>query len=110
MENLDNNFHLYLLIGQSNMAGRGALAAEDQQTHPRVFSLDKAGNWVPAADPIHFDKPGAAVGPGLTFGKTMAGLYPTARIGLIPCAVGGSHIMVWKEGVFWDVMNCAPYD
>ena len=48
--------HLYLLIGQSNMAGRGEVAKEDRTPHPRVLKLDKKDEWVPAVDPLHFDK------------------------------------------------------
>ena len=106
----DRNFHLYLLIGQSNMAGRGEVDAQDQEIHPRVFTLDKACQWVPAADPIHFDKPIAGVGPGLTFGKTMADHDPSIRIGLIPCAAGGSPITVWKRGGYWEQTDSKPYD
>ena len=47
---------LYLLIGQSNMAGRGVVEAPDQKEPSRVFTLNKANEWVPAVDPIHFDK------------------------------------------------------
>jgi hypothetical protein len=32
-QGVDSNFHLYLLIGQSNMAGRGPVDAESKQTH-----------------------------------------------------------------------------
>ena len=106
----DKAFHLYLLIGQSNMAGRGEVAPQDQQTHPRVFALDRDCQWSPAADPIHFDKPIARVGPGLTFGKSMAEHAPSIRIGLIPCAAGGSPITVWRRGCYWDQTNSAPYD
>jgi hypothetical protein len=106
----ERNFHLYLLIGQSNMAGRGQVEPQDREIHPRVFMLDKAGNWVPAADPLHFDKPIAGVGPGLTFGRIMADREPSIRVGLIPCAAGGSPISVWKHGGFWEQTNSKPYD
>ncbi len=33
----DPAFHLYLLIGQSNMAGRGKLEEQDKQPHAQVF-------------------------------------------------------------------------
>ena len=90
-------FHLYLLIGQSNMAGRGLVEAQDKQPHPRVLTLTKEGRWVPAVDPIHFDKPIAGVGLGTTFGKVMAERDPTVTIGLIPCAVGGTPISRWQK-------------
>ena len=91
-------FHLYLLIGQSNMAGRGLVEAQDRQPHPRVLTLNKEGQWVPAVDPIHFDKPIAGVGLGTTFGKVMAERDPTVTIGLIPSAVGGTPISRWQKG------------
>ena len=90
------NFHLYLLAGQSNMAGRGKVDSLSKQTHPRVLMLNKANEWVPAADPMHFDKPSAGVGLGLTLGKILAETDPNIVIGLIPCAVGGSSIDAWK--------------
>ncbi|MCP5115833.1 MAG: sialate O-acetylesterase [bacterium] len=89
--------HLYLLIGQSNMAGRGKVANEDRQPRPRVFALDEQGKWAPAVDPIHFDKPIAGVGLGRTFGIEMAKRNPDARIGLIPCARGGTSILAWQK-------------
>ena len=107
----DPNFHLYLLIGQSNMAGRGPLNGEEkQQPNPRVLMLDKSLNWKPATDPMHFDKPGAGVGPGLAFGMRMAKENPSARIGLIPCAVGGTSIKVWVPGALDKATKTHPYD
>lgn len=103
-------FHLYLLIGQSNMAGRGIVEDQDRTPHPRVFVLNKNDEWVPATDPIHFDKPIAGVGPGLTFGKVMAEYNPDVRIGLIPCAAGGSSITKWKAGEWFEQTNSKPYD
>ena len=107
----NNTFHLYLLIGQSNMAGRGEVESQDKEVHLRVFTLNEAGEWVLAVEPIHFDKPQiAGVGPGLTFGKIMADHNPSVRIGLIPCAAGGSPITVWKPGGYWEQTKSKPYD
>jgi hypothetical protein len=101
---------LYLLIGQSNMAGRGKVDEESKQVHPRVFTLNKDGQWVPATDPLHFDKPSAGVGPGLAFGKALAEAAPESRIGLIPCAVGGTSIKVWSPGLQDQNTKAFPYD
>ncbi|MEB2784931.1 sialate O-acetylesterase [Algoriphagus persicinus] len=105
-----DNFHLYLLMGQSNMAGRGKVEAIDTLTHPRVYMLDKNRNWVFARDPMHFDKPVAGTGLGLTFGKIMANEDPNIRIGLIPTAVGGSSINHWFADSLFQQTNTYPYD
>lgn len=103
-------FHLFLLTGQSNMAGRGTVEAEDKQPHPRVLMLDKSGAWVPAVDPLHFDKPSAGTGLGKTFAIRIAEANPGITIGLIPCAVGGSPIDSWKPGVFYPATKSHPWD
>jgi len=104
------NLHLYILMGQSNMAGRGKIETLDTLTHPRVFMLDKAINWVLASDPMHFDKSAAGTGLGLTFGKVMADKNPNIRIGLIPTAVGGSSINYWFADSIFTQTNTYPYD
>lgn len=107
----DPDFHLYLLIGQSNMAGRGKVDEESKKADPRVLMLTRELRWAPATDPLHFDKPGmTGVGPGLAFGKQMAEACPKARIGLIPCAVGGTSIKVWVSGAQDKATKTHPYD
>lgn len=102
---------LFLLIGQSNMAGRGVPETSDQQPHPRIWMLTKEQTWVPARDPMHFDKPAVVgVGPGLAFAQKMADTEPGMNIGLIPCAVGGSGIDVWKPGAYYEPTKSYPYD
>lgn len=97
-------------MGQSNMAGRGKVEAIDTLTHPRVFMLDKAENWVLAKDPIHFDKPAAGTGLGLTFGKIMANEDSNIKVGLIPTAVGGTPINAWFADSLYQQTNTYPYD
>lgn len=92
-------FHIYLLMGQSNMAGRGKMIPSDKLAHPRVFKLDKQNRWVPATAPLHFDKPTiAGYGIGNAFGKILADANPKARIGLVPCAFGGTPLKRWVKG------------
>ena len=93
----DANFHLYLLIGQSNMAGRGKIELQDKVVVPRVLMLNKANEWGSAVDPISFDKTIAGVSLGRTFGIEMAKADPKVKIGLIPCAVGGTPIRRWQQ-------------
>src|SRR5690606_30398343 len=108
----DKNTHIYILMGQSNMAGRGKITEEyKNQQHGRVIMLNKENEWVQAKHPLHFDKPKAAgVGLGLTFGISMAEAYPGVTIGLVPCAVGGTTIAKWSPGGYDSVTNTHPYD
>lgn len=109
---VDSNFHIYILMGQSNMAGRGEITRKyEKRGHDRLFMLDKAGRWVSAKHPLHFDKPKiAGVGPGLSFGIEMARARPDVRIGLVPCAVGGTPIDRWQPGAFDEVTGTHPWD
>ncbi len=109
---VDSNFHLYLLAGQSNMAGRGEITSEYQaESDSNVLMLAKNGDWVIAKHPLHFDKPKAAgVGPGLAFGIVMATARPGVKIGLVPCAVGGTSINAWKPGAYDSATKTHPYD
>lgn len=92
-------FQLYLLIGQSNMAGRGKITPESAVSSERVLKFSQENTWVPGVDPLHFDKPAVAgVGPGSSFGRAMADAAPDATIGLIPCAVGGTPLDRWCKG------------
>ena len=103
-------FQLFLLVGQSNMAGRGEIANQDTTPHSRVLMLDKTGKWVAAIDPMHFDKPAAGVGLGKTFGQIIADADPGVTVGLIPCAVGGSPIDAWKPGEYYAPTKSHPWD
>ncbi len=104
------NFHLFLLVGQSNMAGRGVVESQDKTAHPRVLMLNKQSVWEPAIDPLHFDKPVAGVGLGKTFAQIVADANPEIVVGLIPCAVGGSPISTWQPGAFYSATKSHPWD
>ena len=104
-------FHLFLLVGQSNMAGRGKITDADKVPTPNVLMLNKQNQWVPAVDPLHFDKPKmVGVGLGRTFAAEVAKASPGVTIGLIPCAVGGSPISCWEPGGEHEKTNTHPYD
>lgn len=98
-------FELYLLVGQSNMSGRGKLTPADAEPDARVLVLDAKNEWGSQGEPIHFDKTSARVGPGFAFAKLMAQQNPDVEVGLIPCAVGGTSIVKWKPDV--DLFNKA---
>ncbi len=102
--------HIYLLAGQSNMAGRGVVEPVDTITNPHIWMFNKDEQWVPAKDPLHFDKPVAGVGPGSSFAKEIWKQDTTAFILLVPCAVGGTRIDVWKPGAYDSATKTHPYD
>lgn len=93
-------FRVYLLMGQSNMAGRDRRTLDAQVDDPRVLALNADGQWVVARDPLHpkqgRTEPG--VGPGIPFARAMAAADPKVTIGLVPCAVGGTSLNSWLKG------------
>lgn len=93
------NLELFLLIGQSNMAGRGQVEAQDREPIRGVYVLNREMKWAPAVDPLHFDKPDIA-GTGLarTFARYLLRQNPKASIGLIPAAFGGTSLDQWAPG------------
>jgi len=103
----DPNFHLFLLIGQSNMAGTPTPEAVDQAPNPsiRVLGYEDCGaphdraydEWSVAVPPLHGCE--AGLGPGDYFARTVARSFPEAKIGLIPCAIPGVDIDFFRKGV-----------
>jgi len=95
-----SRFHIYLLMGQSNMAGRDTRMLSTQVDNPRVLAMNTNGEWVVARDPIHPKEgriePGA--GPGIPFALEMVKTDPNITIGLVPCAVGGTPLRRWVKG------------
>lgn len=83
----------------------------DQTPLPRIMMLNQAGQWVPAVDPLHFDKPGiVGVGLGRSFAVQLTAGDPDIIVGLIPCAVGGSPIDSWKPGEYYRPTKSHPWD
>lgn len=97
---------LFLLIGQSNMKGRGVMPDEPKRD-PRIVMMHlKDDAWYLARHPVHLTgdartfvgHDNAGVGPGLAFAEVIAVQNPKLVLGLIPCAVGGSSINLWQKG------------
>ncbi|MET0461608.1 MAG: sialate O-acetylesterase [Chitinophagaceae bacterium] len=103
-------FHIFLLAGQSNMAGRGFVEPIDTIGDPRILRLNRDGEWETAKDPIHFDKDVAGVGPGLSFAKELLKKDSSIVIGLIPCAAGGSSIDNWLYDKYWEQTQSFPWN
>jgi hypothetical protein len=94
-------FHVFLLLGQSNMAGYPKAQPADRAEDPRVkvLGFDNCAQtgrqtdvWDVAAPPLH-ECYNDGVGPGDYFAKTLLGVIPEGdTIGLVPCAISGSAI------------------
>ena len=56
---------VYLLIGQSNMAGRGHITAGSEIPNEGVYKMSNFGYIVPAKEPLHNDRTSAGAGLGL---------------------------------------------
>ena len=98
------DFHVYLLIGQSNMAGRAPLPEKDTDTVQRGYLLNSDDMWEPARNPlnryssIESDIALQKLGPGYTFLKTMLNDNINIEIGLVVNARGGVSIQKWVKG------------
>lgn len=92
---MGKNFQLFLLAGQSNMAGRGNVEPEDTIPNNHILLLNKKGQWEIAKEPVHDDGKLSGLGPGLSFAKSLLKQDTSVYIGLIPCAASGSSINTW---------------
>ena len=93
---MGNIIHSILLIGQSNMAGRGVIGDVPpiENAHLKVL---RNGRWQPMFVPVNPDRPFS----GLSLAESFADDYQKdhdTEVGLIPCADGGTQIEQWKEG------------
>lgn len=96
---------VFLLWGQSNMAGRGAPGEHYVAGSNDVMAHDAgSGAWRVAREPLRRDRPDKdpGVGPGVSFGVELLRLRrlhgaERVRVGLVPSAVGGSALREWKS-------------
>ena len=88
--------HSFLMIGQSNMAGRGSIEDVSRIHNPDLMML-RNGRWQPMCPPVNPDRPFS----GISLAESFADAYQKehgVRVGLIPCADGGTQIAQWKKG------------
>ena len=86
----------FLLIGQSNMVGRGKRADVAEILDEKICVF-RNGEWMPAREPYHEDNKEDECGLGASFAKTLTDRYQKI-VGLIPCAVGGTKLEQWQPG------------
>lgn len=93
------NLWVFILAGQSNMAGRGKVEASDTLPDPRILSINKEGKVILAKEPLHFYEPQlAGLDCGVAFARNLLPAVPdSVSILIIPTAVGGSSISQWID-------------
>lgn len=104
------NFHVFLLMGQSNMAGFAPLQPGDDAEAPGVLTLrgELTGinsttlidpiEWERASHNLHQVQSSDRFGLGMDFAKRYMELNPGVTVGLIPAAWGASFIHNSSKG------------
>lgn len=92
----------FLMVGQSNMAGRGDFGEVPGIRNPLCHML-RNGRWQPMSEPINPDRAvyGIRFHSGISLAASFADEYAKCfnkPVGLIPCADGGTTIDEWMEG------------
>jgi len=90
--------HAFLIIGQSNMAGRGSLdEAEPLDTCEKRLKVLRNGRWQTMYRPVNNDRPFSGTCLAESFAKAYAEEHPDVDVGIIPCADGGTYLDQWQE-------------
>ena len=84
----------FLMLGQSNMAGRGFINEVPPIYNERIQML-RNGRWQMMTEPINYDRPVAGVSLVSSFADEWCSENKEDTIGLIPCAEGGSSLDDW---------------
>lgn len=89
----------FLMLGQSNMAGRGVIGTVPPIKNEKCFML-RNGRWQPMGEPVNPDR-AWSICDGITLATSFADAYANyfnEAVGLIPCADGGTSIIEWQPG------------
>ena len=95
--NIKNMINSFLMIGQSNMAGRGYLN-DVKQLYDEKIKMLVNGRWQTMTEPINFDRPTSGIGLAASFAGAWRLKNDPEEIGLIPCADGGTSLDDWAVG------------
>jgi len=90
------NIWIFLMAGQSNMAGRATIETQDLVTNARILSINSLNNWTIAKEPLHFYEEADKLDCGMSFARKLLENIPDSiTIIMVPCAVGGSSVFQW---------------
>jgi len=97
--------HSFLLIGQSNMAGRGLLK-DAPAIDTRDIKILRNGRWQPMFRPINPDREFSGSSLAESFAEKYAAKY-NVEVGLICCADGNTNLEQWQPGgLLYDHAVC----
>lgn len=97
--------HSFLLIGQSNMSGRGDISEVEPIRSSKLLML-RCGRWRPMVSPVGVDSPYAGICLAESFAKAYSEEYDV-EVGLIPCAAGDTNMNMWGKGqLLYDHAVC----
>lgn len=97
---------VFIMAGQSNMAGRGLVGPIDTIPDNRILSINKSNEIIIAKEPLHFYEPArTGLDCGLSFGKALLKKIPAdVTVLILPAAVGGSSVSQWLgDSTYRDV-------
>lgn len=91
--------HSILIIGQSNMAGRGSMKdAAPLTTNGGKLKVLRNGRWQTMFRPVNPDRYFSGTCLAESFAKAYSDEHPEVEVGVIPCADGGTSLDQWREG------------
>ena len=102
--------HSFLLIGQSNAAGRGEISeAGPLDTCEGKLKVLRNGRWQKMYRPVNPDRSFSGTCFAESFAKAYFEANPDVEVGIIPCADGGTTLEQWSPGglLFDNAVNCA---
>ncbi|MFA6290277.1 MAG: sialate O-acetylesterase [Victivallales bacterium] len=98
------DFHLYLLIGGSNMLVKNTFKDNDSKSYPSIFLFDDGNKWISAENHVKScegkEVQGEGTGPSIHFAEAMLSRTKDKdiMIGLINCAQEDSGLPDWMKG------------
>lgn len=91
--------HSFLIIGQSNMAGRGCIAdADPLNVNGGKLKVLRNGRWQVMYRPINLDSVDSGSCLAESFAKAYSDDHPDVYVGIIPAADGGTTLDQWQAG------------
>ncbi|MFO7447730.1 MAG: sialate O-acetylesterase [Ignavibacteriaceae bacterium] len=112
----DQNFHIYLCFGQSNMEGQGKIEAQDRIVDSRFQVMEAVncsnlgrtmGSWYTAVPPL--TRCNTGLSPADYFGRTLVDSLPSnIKVGIVNVSVAGCDIKLYDKYNYQSYVETAP--